>query len=210
VLLAVSDTGVGMDEATRARAFEPFFTTKGEKGTGLGLATVYGVVRQGGGHLVVDSEPGRGTTFRIYLPRIDGDAAGGPDAGGQSLPRGTETVLLVEDEEAVRTLTRQALAACGYRVLEAADGAQGLHLAELQGGRFDLLVTDLVMPRMGGRELAERLTAMRPGVKVLYLSGYTDDAVVRQGVLEAQAHFLQKPFSVQALARKVRAVLDGV
>jgi PAS domain S-box-containing protein len=208
-LLAVSDTGVGMDAATRARAFEPFFTTKGEKGTGLGLATVYGVVEQSGGHVAVYSEPGRGTTFKVYLPLVpDGAEAPAPRAPAGPPPRGSETVLLAEDEGVVRALARQVLESHGYTVLEAGDGRQALNLAGLHAGPVHLLVTDLVMPGAGGREVAERLRAQRPGLKVLYLSGYTDDAVVRHGVLEAEADFLQKPFTPAALARKVREVLS--
>ena len=209
IALAVSDTGSGMDERTKARVFEPFFTTKGVgKGTGLGLATVYGIVAQSNGHVTVDSEPGRGATFTIYLPRMavptmvyESDRVSG------SLPRGTEAILLVEDEPAVRSLNRQVLASCGYVVLEAADGREAVELVDGLDGSIDLLVSDVVMPHLGGRQLAEQLTAKRSGLKVLFVSGYTDDELVRHGV-DAEYAFLQKPFTPTGLARKVRDVLD--
>jgi PAS domain S-box-containing protein len=208
-LLAVSDTGCGMDAATQARAFEPFFTTKGEKGTGLGLATVYGIVEQAGGHVTVYSEVARGTTFKVYLPLAAAGAEAPevrPPAGPP--PGGSETVLLAEDEGVVRTLARKVLEGHGYTVLEAGDGREALRLAALHAGPVHLLLTDLVMPGACGREVAERLRDLRPGLRVLYMSGYTDDAVVRHGVLEAEADFLQKPFTPEALARKVREVLS--
>ncbi|MFO0930509.1 MAG: response regulator [Gemmataceae bacterium] len=211
VLVTVTDTGCGMDAHTRARLFEPFFTTKGPgKGTGLGLATVYGIVKQSGGHIRVRSEPGEGSSFEVYLPALDDvPAAGAAPTGRPDLPRGTETVLVVEDEEAVRTLTRAALRQLGYTVLEAAGGPAALCLAERHTGRIDLLLTDVVMPEMGGGELATRLRAMRPETRVLYLTGYTDDAVLRHGVSDAEVPLLTKPYTIAALARKVRAVLDG-
>ncbi|MBI2956486.1 MAG: response regulator [Acidobacteria bacterium] len=209
-MLAVSDTGVGMDAETRARIFEPFFTTKEKgKGTGLGLATVYGIVKQYGGYIWVYSEPGQGSTFKIYLPQVEAvreaEALAEAAAGA---PSGSETVLLVEDEEGVRKLSRQFLEQSGYTVLEASDPAAALWLAEQHPGRIDLLVTDVMMSQMGGREVAERLTQVRPEIKVLFVSGHTDDVVLRQGILDGGAAFLQKPFSRDALARKVREVLD--
>jgi CheY-like chemotaxis protein len=213
VLLAVSDTGCGMDRATLERIFEPFFTTKGpEKGTGLGLAMVYGIVKQSGGHIDVYSEPGIGSTFKIYLPR---DTSGAPTVKSHpgiprpAPPSGTETVLLAEDEEGVRKLTRLVLEKNGYRVLEARNGEHALAVCRQHRDKINLLITDVVMPIMSGPQLAERLTAEWPGTKVLFLSGYTDDAIVRHGILEGQAPFLQKPFSPAALAQKVRDVLDG-
>ena len=211
VLLAVSDTGVGMDAATQKHLFEPFFTTKEVgKGTGLGLATVYGIVKQSGGYIWVYSEQGHGTTVKVYLPRVAGAAEPLPAAeAAPELRRGTETVLLVEDAAPVRTLARKSLESCGYRVLDAADGRAALELSAGHAGGIDILVTDVVMPGMSGRELAERLAPLRPGMRVLYTSGYTDDAMVHQGVLRSGVAFLQKPFVPESLARKVREVLDG-
>jgi PAS domain S-box-containing protein len=209
VMLAVSDTGCGMDAATAARAFEPFFSTKGERGTGLGLATVHGIVRQSGGHVAVYSEVGVGTAFKVYFPRAE---AVPPDAktraGLAAVPRGTETVLLVEDENAVRELARRVLRDFGYAVLEARDGAEAVRAATEHPGPIDLVATDVVLPRGSGREVAERVAAVRPGARVLFLSGYTDDAVVRHGILQGEVNFLQKPFTPAALALKVREVLD--
>jgi len=211
VLLAVTDTGCGMDPQTQARVFEPFFTTKEKgKGTGLGLSTVYGIVKQSGGSIWVYSEPGKGTTFKIYLPR---EAAGAtvPAARPPAIPirTGTETVLVVEDEEALRRVAARALAAAGYSVLSAADGEEALRAVAQHSGAIDLLVTDVVMPGMGGATLAQELTVRRPELKILYMSGYTDDAIVRHGVLEAGIHFLAKPFTAPDVTRKVREVLDG-
>ncbi len=210
VMLAVSDTGTGMDAKTKARIFEPFFTTKGAgKGTGLGLAVVHGVITQSEGHIDVYSEVGRGTTFKIYLPAVKERLPTGKSFHGlHSMPRGSERVLLVEDEDAVRALARLVLASCGYTVLEAADGREAVRAAEHDSGRIDLVVSDVVMPHLGGRQLVEQLAAVKPGMKVLFLSGYTDDAIVRHGVLEAEYAFLQKPFTPTALAQKVREVLD--
>jgi PAS domain S-box-containing protein len=211
-VLAVTDTGCGMSADVRARIFEPFFTTKGlGKGTGLGLATVYGIVKQSGGHISVASEVGAGTTFEVYFPRVvaaPAVPAVAADRGG-GLPKGAETVLLAEDEPAVREVARRILRSCGYTVLLARDGEDALEVAGAHADRIDLFVTDVVMPKLGGRQAAEALRARRPGVRILYLSGYTDDAVVRHGVLEAGVAFLQKPFSPTALAAKVRAVLDA-
>jgi two-component system cell cycle sensor histidine kinase/response regulator CckA len=199
-----------MDAATQARIFEPFFTTKGpEKGTGLGLATVFGIVQQSGGHITVTSEPGLGTTFKVYLPRHrEGTPAGKSLPGLQVVPRGSETVLLAEDEEGVRRLTRLILERHGYKVLEARNGGEALLICEQYAGTIHLLVTDVVMPNLSGRQVAERLLELRPRLKVLYLSGYTDDAIVRHGVLEGDMPFLQKPFTPDALVQKVREVLD--
>ena len=211
VWLAVSDTGCGMTEEVKARIFEPFFTTKEPgKGTGLGLATAYGIVKQSGGYIYVYSEPGHGTTFKIYLPLVeDGVPSGQSHPGSKTMPKGSETILLVEDEDAVRSLTRYTLQMQGYAVLEAKDGEEALRVAEKHQGGFHLLVTDVVMPRMSGWRLAEQLAPTHPGLKVMFLSGYTDDAVVRHGIVEAEVAFLQKPFTPSALAQKVRDVLDA-
>jgi len=210
-MLAVSDTGCGMDDATKAHIFEPFFTTKGPgKGTGLGLATVYGIVQQSGGCIEVSSELGRGTTFKIYLPQVQEPVSAGKSLCSiRMMPHGNETVLLVEDEDAVRSLARHVLRSCGYTVLEADDGQRAVQLVEDHRGPIDLVVCDVVMPYLGGRQLVERLSALRPALKVLFVSGYTDDAVVRHGVLASDYAFLQKPFTPTTLAQKVREVLDG-
>lgn len=211
VMLAVSDTGIGMDEATRRRVFEPFFTTKSVgQGTGLGLSTVYGIVKQSGGNIWVYSEPGRGTTFKIYLPEADPTAAA-PDfeISQRELHIGSETILLVEDERAVRGLAKEILESCGYTVIEASDGVEALEKFEPVSGQVDVLITDVIMPRMGGRELSELLKAQQPDIKVLFTSGYTDDAILRHGITDEGTNFLQKPFTYDSLSRKVRALLDG-
>jgi two-component system, cell cycle sensor histidine kinase and response regulator CckA len=209
VMLAVTDTGIGMTAEVTRRVFEPFFTTKGAgQGTGLGLAVVHGIVKQSDGTLEVYSEPGVGTSIKIYLPRVEQPAATEPLGPGPGpAPRGTETLLLVEDEDAVRALTRFTLQQCGYTVLEASHGEEAIRIAANHPETIHLLVTDVVMPGMGGRILAERLLGLHPEMKVLYLSGYTDDAVVRHGILHAEVDFLQKPFSPNALAHQVRKVL---
>ncbi len=210
VLLTVSDTGVGMDEETQRRIFEPFFTTKQTgTGTGLGLATVYGIVKQSGGFIWVYSEPGHGTTFKIYLPRVDEPAEAEQRGTTPQYVHGTETVLLAEDAGPLRAVARQILKREGYTVLEAPDGKSALEGAAAHDGPIHLLITDVIMPEMSGRQLAERLKQQRPELKVLFVSGYTDDAIIRHGVLEPGIAFLQKPFSPELLARKVREVLDS-
>lgn len=213
VAVIVSDTGKGMDDATQRHIFEPFFTTKGVgKGTGLGLSTVYGIVKQSGGYIWVYSEPGHGATFKIYLPRIADALDGSPDAAPSSPETsvGVETILVVEDDEAVRQLTREVLQRNGYRVLEAGNPREGLQVASGWAAPIDLLLTDVVMPESEGMPLFDRLTKTRPAMRVLYMSGYADEAVVRHGVLTAGTPFLQKPFTPLVLARKVRAVLDAI
>jgi CheY-like chemotaxis protein len=213
VMLAVSDTGCGMDKETQSHLFEPFFTTKETgKGTGLGLSTVYGIIKQSGGNIWAYSEPGLGTTFKIYLPRVEKatklykprlkSKEAGP-AGG------TETILLVEDEDAVRSMVGKILKNKGYTVLEARQGSEAIDICERTEGSIDLMVTDVIMPHMSGRELAARLAPMRPEMGVLYMSGYPDNTIVQHGVLEPGTAFLQKPFTINALELKVREVLDG-
>jgi PAS domain S-box-containing protein len=208
VTLSVSDTGMGMDKETQSRIFEPFFTTKEKgKGTGLGLSTVYGIVKQSGGYVMVQSEQGRGTIFNIYLPKVeDAVEKQAPQAPSAALG-GSETVLLVEDEESVRQLVRDTLTAKGYKVLEAESGEVGLAAAAGHQGKIDLVITDVVMPGMSGRDLVKQLALARPEARVLYLSGYTEDAIVSDGSIESGTAFLQKPFSLQNLSRKVREVL---
>jgi signal transduction histidine kinase len=211
VAVEVADTGIGMDAATLARVFEPFFTTKERgKGTGLGLASVYGIVRQSGGQITVNSTLGAGTTFRIHLPRVDAPLEPAREVPPVTAPAaGSETILLAEDEKMVRVLIRKVLEQAGYTVLVAGGGAEALQVAARHTGRIHLLVSDVVMPGMSGRELARRLLEARPDTKVLYLSGYADDAVERHGVLDPGTAFMQKPFSPSALALRVRDVLGG-
>jgi PAS domain S-box-containing protein len=212
VQLAVSDTGCGMDRQTRSRVFEPFFTTKAQgKGTGLGLSTAYGIVKQSGGNIWVYSELGQGTTFKVYLPRDLALSAGvvRPPAAAPRRTTGTETILVVEDEPALLEVARRTLEAAGYTVLAAADGAAAEQASRRHPAEIQLLLTDVIMPKQSGSALAKALTRDRPGLRVLFMSGYTDDAILQHGVLEAEAHFLAKPFTAAALALKVREVLDG-
>jgi CheY-like chemotaxis protein len=210
LMLAVSDTGTGMTPEVKARIFEPFFTTKEKgKGTGLGLSTVYGIVKQSGGYVWVYSELGRGTTFKIYLPRVAAPAdtlARPKDARSVA---GTETILLAEDDSMLRPLAKSLLEKLGYLVIDAENGEDAVGKAGAHRGAIDLLVTDVVMPRMSGRDLARTLAGTRPDTKVLYVSGYTDDAIVHHGMLEPGLNFLQKPFTPATLAKKVREVLDA-
>ena len=210
VMLAVRDTGCGMDAVTQAHLFEPFFTTKGPgKGTGLGLATVYGIVKQSGGHIQVYSVPGNGTTFKIYLPRVEGiRQRNEPAPVSTEIPHGWETILLVEDEEEVRTLVSKILQMRGYTVLYAQEGAEALHISQSHPGRIHLVLTDMVMPGMSGREVAERLAVARRDIKVMYMSGYTGKGTIHHDVPDPGTTFLQKPFTPEDLAFKVRKALD--
>jgi PAS domain S-box-containing protein len=211
VVLAISDTGVGMDAETQARVFEPFFTTKPEgKGTGLGLATVYGIVKQSGGFIWVYSEPGHGTTFKIYLPRVDAPHDRDAEAAlGSEPPGGTESVLLVEDQQDLREMLQELLEGQGYTVLAAAGGDAALDLVRQHGGPIDLLLTDIVMPGMNGRELAGRVAVLRPEIRVLYMSGYSNGTISERGILVQGVQLLEKPYTSDALARAVRQALDG-
>jgi two-component system cell cycle sensor histidine kinase/response regulator CckA len=210
VMLAVSDTGTGMSPEVQARLFEPFFTTKEPgKGTGLGLATCYGIIKQHGGNMWVYSEIGHGTTFKVYLPRAEEATNAETLVNAAEYLLGTETVLLVEDEPAVRDLTVRILRNLGYVVLEAVNGTEGLAAANAYTGQINLLLADVVMPEMGGKTLAEQLSRQYPDLCVLFMSGYTDTAIVHHGRLDEGVAFLQKPFTPAALARKVRAVLDA-
>jgi CheY-like chemotaxis protein len=211
VMLAVSDTGEGMDAETLAHVFEPFFTTKEEgKGTGLGLATVYSIVKQSRGSIWADSKPGRGSTFKIYLPRSDepvsqvGEAMQHPKSAA-----GSETVLVVEDEQGVRSLVCNALAVQGYKVLEAHSSLEAASIMESYLEPIQMLLTDVVMPQMSGKVLADRMPALHPEARVLFMSGYTDDAIIRNGIQDTNAFLLQKPFSPSGLIQKVREVLDA-
>jgi two-component system, cell cycle sensor histidine kinase and response regulator CckA len=211
VVLTIRDNGCGMDQETQAQIFEPFFTTKEPgKGTGLGLATVYGVVKQSGGYIWVDSEPGRGAAFHIYLPPAEGAAEAGsvPDPAPSGILVGAETILLVEDEEPLRRLAAEVLTGRGYVVLPAASGAEALRAAQTHQGAIDLLLTDVIMPGMSGRVLADRLSVTQPQLRVLFMSGYTDDAIAHHGVLEEGARMIGKPFTVDALSVAVRQALD--
>jgi PAS domain S-box-containing protein len=210
IMISVSDTGVGMTPEIRDRVFEPFFTTKDKgKGTGLGLSTVYGIVKQSGGNIWVYSEPGKGTTFKIYLPRVDEPLEElGEKVVREQLPQGSETILIVEDDEEVRKLAIRILRTQGYTVLEACQGKDALSVLEKHKKPIDLLLSDVVMPGMDGRELAKQLGVLYPGMKVLYMSGYTDNAIVHHGVLYKGMNYIQKPFTIDGLARKVREVLD--
>ena len=212
VMLAVSDTGIGMDQATQARIFEPFFTTKEVgKGTGLGLSTVFGIVQQSGGSVWVYSEPGAGTTFKVYFPRVEADLeVTRPASSIPATLRGSETILLVEDQEQVRAVAAGILQRNGYRVIVAQNAGDALLLAEKHRGDIHLLLTDVVMPQISGAELARRIALIRPELKVLFMSGYTDDSIVRHGVLDSRMAFLQKPFTPESLTRKLREVLTSV
>jgi CheY-like chemotaxis protein len=199
-----------MDGETQRHIFEPFFTTKAMgRGTGLGLATVYGIVKQSGGAVEVYSELDHGTTFKIYLPRVDEDIAAPAAEPREAWPTGSETILFVEDEDALRELGREILETHGYRVIAAPSGAEALEAARRHAGPIHLLVTDVVMPGLGGGALSERLAELHPETRVLFMSGYTDDAVVRHGILHSAVAFVQKPFTPGALVRKVREILDG-
>jgi CheY-like chemotaxis protein len=213
VMLAVSDTGIGMNADTKEHAFDPFFTTKDPgKGTGLGLATVYGIVKQSGGYVWIYSEPAQGTALKLYFPEVSAAAAFGSTPEYQpsikTPNRGSETILLVEDEEAVRGLACRILERQGYRVIPAQHGRDAMEIATKETGHIDLVLTDVVMPGMNGRGLVERLAGIRPSIKSLYMSGYTDDDIIRRGFIEPSKSFLQKPFTSEALLETVRKVLD--
>ena len=212
IMLAVSDTGEGMSEEVKSKIFEPFFTTK-EKGhgTGLGLSSVYGIVKQSNGDITVYSETGKGTTFKIYLPRImeEVENTNHKTSGLSKLPRGKETILLVEDEEDVRQLTARMLEKQGYRVMQAKEGKDALALSEQYEGSIDLLVTDVIMPHMNGKVLAERLLAQRSNLKILFISGHIDSMITQRGIFNISSAFLQKPFTIESLSYKIRSVFDN-
>jgi two-component system, cell cycle sensor histidine kinase and response regulator CckA len=209
VVLAVADTGHGMDAATRARIFEPFFTTKPVgQGTGLGLATVFGVVRQSGGSIRVESAPGQGTTFSVFLPEVPAPAPRADSRSRDRIEPGTGTVLVVEDEDLVREFACHYLEAHGYRCLEATNGSEALNVVRQHGAEIGAIVTDVIMPVMGGRELRERVAELQPNIPVLFISAYTGDEVIRRGLMEAGAPFLQKPFTPEELARRLRELME--
>jgi CheY-like chemotaxis protein len=207
-MLEVRDTGIGMDEQIRPRIFDPFFTSK-EKGTGLGLSMVYGVVSQSKGRIQVDTAPGEGTVFRIFLPEAEGEVEGSAPAREDGAPRGAETVLLVEDESGVRALAETILKRLGYGVLVADSASAAMKIWDDRGGRIDVLLTDVIMPQTSGGDLALELRARHPGLKVLFMSGYTDDILAGHGVLAGETQLIQKPFTAEGLGRKLRDVLDA-
>jgi CheY-like chemotaxis protein len=212
-VVRVTDTGVGMTRDVMAHVFEPFFTTKDSgEGTGLGLPMCYGIVKQSGGSIWVTSEPGKGASFEIYLPRYEGEAQRSPQSTREPAPHensGTETILLIEDETFVRDLAHRALSSLGYRVLKAVDGPDAIEVARRFDGRIDLVLSDVVMPHMGVAELSAKLRQMLPSVGILFMSGYSETAVYRHGVIEAGAGLIEKPFTPESLARRVREALDG-
>jgi CheY-like chemotaxis protein len=209
VMLAITDSGIGMDEATQIRIFEPFFTTKEAGGTGLGLSIVWGIVHQSGGAVQVQSRVGQGTTFSVYLPRVEEDVRPEDTPIPSALPERGETILLIEDDSEVRTLAQEVLEARGYRILAADLPGEALEIAGAHPGPIHLLLTDVVMPGASGRQIADRLAVTRPEMRVLYMSGYMDDTILRHGISEQEIAFLPKPFAPNTLARKVREVLDA-
>jgi CheY-like chemotaxis protein len=210
VMLSVSDTGIGMDKETQKNIFDPFYTTKGQgKGTGLGLSTIYGIVKQNNGFIWVYSEPGQGSTFKIYLPKVKEYVKGEEKEQTPVIKLdGSETVLIVEDDDSLRKLAQKFLQSYGYRVLAAENGEDALRISKEHEGPIDLLITDVVMPKMNGKETAERLQPLYPRMKIIYMSGYTDDSIVHHGVLAPGLNFIEKPFSPKGLACKMREVLD--